>query len=286
LDSILWRGLIRGRIVPPQLLHHSQRVITGGEAMPGQPAADHRASAAFPKADRDGYVESLEANLLPGVRRDQFEGDLCAGAGCELTRKFRAIHSSSALAVNTFAPFKDHPENLVLGGQRGFTCLAFEKQLPTGLRGTPPTLDVFLCRGGDDIIAIESKFLEYFTPKRAYFAPSYSRGALPLIEDCWWNVLTEAQHAPERHLDVAQLVKHYLGIARLLSEGDAAGWKPTNAQLLYLYWEPVTPTDTCLHHRADLQWLASKVIDSCVEFRSMSYLELWHAWEQEPALRV
>jgi hypothetical protein len=57
-------------------------------------------------ADRQGYVDWPQGNLIPGVRLDQFEADLRRGDGNELRMKFCALHSSAALAVNCFAPFK------------------------------------------------------------------------------------------------------------------------------------------------------------------------------------
>jgi hypothetical protein len=53
-----------------------------------------------------GYANSIDDNLLPGVSRAQFEADLRKGDGNELAAKFLAAYSSSALAVNCFAPFK------------------------------------------------------------------------------------------------------------------------------------------------------------------------------------
>ena len=54
-----------------------------------------------------GYVDWPQANLVPGVRLEQFESDLRRGDGGELRMKFCAVHSSAALAVNCFAPFKE-----------------------------------------------------------------------------------------------------------------------------------------------------------------------------------
>lgn len=245
-------------------------------------AYDRQAAA---PSDARGYVARPEDNLVPGVRLEQFRADMEKGAGHELQGKFRAVHSSSALAVNTFAPFKDRPADLVLLGRRGFDAVTFEKQLPTGLHGTPPTLDVFL-RRGDEVIAIESKFLEYFSPKEAKFSSSYRRSALPWAEDGWWRVLEEARGAGPRNLDVAQLVKHYLGLSRLLEEGDASGWKPARATLLYLYWEPANPgrATACVRHRAEIAQLAARVAESRIDFRAMSYPDLWQDWERRPGL--
>ncbi|MBU0966250.1 MAG: hypothetical protein KKA54_07705 [Proteobacteria bacterium] len=44
----------------------------------------------------------LADNLIDGVSLAQFEADLQSGDGAELHGKFRAVHSSSALAVNCF----------------------------------------------------------------------------------------------------------------------------------------------------------------------------------------
>ena len=232
------------------------------------------------RMDTDGYVSLPKDNLVPGIELRQFEGDLRQGAGHELRMKFCAVHSSSALAVNTFALFKDRPQDLVLLGQSGFGSPSFEKELGTGLHGTPPTLDVFLQRG-TEVAAIESKFLEYFTPKQAEFADSYTRNALPWAEDCWWRVLEDAAKAGKRNLDVAQLVKHYLGLSRLLHDGKA-----TSATLLYLFWEPVNASDLtiCRQHRTVIQELARQVSDSAVKFRWISYPELWQEWIAVPAL--
>jgi hypothetical protein len=109
-------------------------------------------------------VPRPEDNLLPGVRLEQFEQDLRRGAGNDLRMKFCAVHSSCALVVNTIAPFKDRPGDLVLLGQSGFEPPIFEKELPTGLRGTPPTLDVFL-RRGSEVIAIESSLTDALQAK-------------------------------------------------------------------------------------------------------------------------
>lgn len=236
-------------------------------------------------SDARGYVPRPEDNLVPGVRLEQFRADLEKGAGHELQGKFRAVHSSSALAVNTFAPFKDRPAELVLLGRRGFDSVVFEKQLPTGLHGTPPTLDVFL-RRGDEVIAIESKFLEYLTPKEAKFSASYNRANLPWAEEGWWAVLEDAKTADPRNLDVAQLVKHYFGVSRLLAMGDETGWKPARATLLYLYWEPANPgqVEACVRHRAEIEQLATRVADSRIDFRAMSYPALWLEWEKRSGL--
>jgi hypothetical protein len=115
---------------------------------------------AGPIITTQGYLPTIESNLIPRVHPNQFLGDMKNGAGQELKWKFLAAHSSSALAVNNFTPFKDHPDHLMLLDQKNFGPPTFEKKLPTGLGGTPPTLDVWL-QSGIEGWAIESKFLEF-----------------------------------------------------------------------------------------------------------------------------
>src|ERR1035437_8816156 len=64
------------------------------------------------EVDEKGYVAHASQNLVEGVRLADFEADLRQGDGNEMEGKFRAAHSSSALAVNTFAPFRTRPDKL------------------------------------------------------------------------------------------------------------------------------------------------------------------------------
>lgn len=239
----------------------------------------HLRQASGIPSDVNGYVSRLADNLLPGVRLDHFESDLGQGGGHELNKKFLALHSSAALAINTFAPFKDTPSSLSILRKQGFGPPVFERQLPTGLRGTPPNIDVYL-QSDEEVIAIESKFLEYCTPKLANYSDSYSKDTLPLVEDCWWRVLEESKAAGLKYLDVAQLVKHYLGLIRLADRGKE-GEKEKEITLLYLFWEPTNADEIeeCRSHRQEIEDLTFKVTDSTIKFRALSYPELWRQWE-------
>ncbi len=68
--------------------------------------------------DSKGYLidEDPAHNLLPGIKLNDFESELSAGSGDELKWKFRAVHSSAALVVIAFAPFKRDPSRLNLCG--------------------------------------------------------------------------------------------------------------------------------------------------------------------------
>jgi hypothetical protein len=186
--------------------------------------------------DEKGYVSEAGQNLIEGVRLVDFEADLRQGDGNEMEGKFRAAHSSSALAVNTFAPFKSDPAALRLPGGGGFASLSFERKCPHGLAGRrSPNLDI-VAVGPSGVVAVESKCLEPLTPHVANFAPAYEAE----IRDgrrasAWFREMLRLVEEPRayRWLDAAQLVKHAFGVAYTFSDLPMT--------LLYIFWEPSNP---------------------------------------------
>lgn len=224
----------------------------------------------------NGYVSCINENLLPSVElSEDVICELNDGSGNELKKKFKALHSSAALAVNTFAKWKENTENLFICGNNGFKTLIFEKKCPTGLKGSPPNLDVFLDNDKFSI-AIESKFLEYLSPKKGYFSVSYKNDTLPQSEkDCWY-IVDWIKNEPKQHLDTAQLIKHYLGLRNLPQNGDK------EIILEYIFWEPENWRDfEVFHkHRSEILKFASYFEKLSVKFKYQSYPELWDEWDQ------
>jgi hypothetical protein len=161
---------------------------------------------------RSGFARLEDALFIPldPESRQQFAD----GAGGELTR-LHSLRSSSALAYNTFAPWKTDPTRVasVLGGLGPYDALGFEQQYPTGVSSRHPHLDVVLA-GGAPPVAVESKFLEiYDEPKPAEFSRRY------LAADELWTGLPNLRALAEelaenpwafQRLGAAQLVKHTL----------------------------------------------------------------------------
>jgi Restriction Endonuclease associating with ARP len=225
-----------------------------------------------------GYVDWPKNNLVPGVHIDQFESDLRHGDGNELRIKFCAVHSSSALVVNCFARFKDRHEDLVLFGLRGSARIEFEKKLPIIPRRRPSNLDVWIDRG-ETAVAVESKLLEYFEPKRPEFADAY-KCMEAKSEPCWWKMYEHARVGSPQHLDCAQLVKHYFGLVQIEPPRPSL-------TLLYLFWEPENwrEVEECTRHREEVEEFADKVTTSSIQFRWMTYTQLWREWMEIPNLR-
>ena len=225
--------------------------------------------------DDRGYVCSFEDNLLPLVSPDDFEAELGAGGGNELRFKFRAAHSSSALAVNNFAPFKSRLTDLRFPQISKITNLQFEAKCKTGLGGTPPHLDV-LISNQTTAIGVESKLTEYLGKHNAYFSPAYSEKILDeRREQAYFREMQRLSDSPTyyKRLDAAQLIKHAFGLAR--------SCKKESIFLCYLFWEPANPTSipAFAEHRAEIAEFTDRVAESRPSFFAMSYLELWALWK-------
>jgi hypothetical protein len=200
--------------------------------------------------------------------------DLGGGAGRELDGKLCAAHSSAALAVNAFGPWRIGPGALSLAGITGFLSVRFEATCPTGLGGTPPHLG--LLAEGDAIVAVESKCTEWMDHKSALFSPSYDSLRATHGHSPWYELIQQLRANPDRYdfLDAAQLVKHALG---LLTCYGGRGLR-----LIYLYWEPRNSADwpECLRHRAEADDLANQVRRCSVRLQPMSCRELWEVWRR------
>jgi hypothetical protein len=226
--------------------------------------------------DGKGYLSEAALNLIDGLIFTDVEADLRQGDGNELGGKFRAAHSSSALAVNTFAPFKNRPLDLQLPWGAEFAKPQFERKCPHGIPGRrAPNLDVVL-EGPGGIIAMESKCLEYLTPHVAKFAPAYN----DKIEEGrtkteWFKEMRRLVREPRRYrwLDAAQLVKHAFGIMHTFPDRPCT--------LVYLFWEPSNKDahPVFAQHRAEVDRFAASVAGSAINFVSISYPELWKHWE-------
>lgn len=231
--------------------------------------------------DEYGYVAKPQDNLLPGVNLVDFETDYQQGSGNELSSKFLAIHSSSALVVNSFALWKKTPSELFLCGKTEFKEISFEKKCPTGLRGTPPNLDLF-AKSQEAIIGVESKLSEYLTQKPPKFSNSYNHENLPNIEEKWWKIFEDKKYEKKpQYLDVAQLIKHYLGLRNRKDIDDH------KAILLYVFWEPLNwkEFDVFIRHRQEIKDFSERVTGTSIEFLAQSYLELWAEWENQIDLK-
>ena len=138
----------------------------------------------------------------------------------------------------------------------------------------PPHLDVVL-RGPEELVAVESKCLEYLTPKPARFSERYATEIVDERASGPWFAemkrLMQPGAAGYRWLDAAQLIKHALGLA----------FQPTRpVTLVYLFWEPMDAGLSPLfaEHRREIDAFAERVAGDMPRFEALSYPELWESW--------
>ncbi len=232
------------------------------------------------EVDSRGYLSSYQLNLFRPLNQKSLEA-FNRGSGSELKdtprkpAKMRALHSSSALAVNVFDTWMDRnasPLLSVLNLEPGEVDVHFEEQYPTGLPGNPPNLDVVLRRSGGHVIAIESKFTEWLTPK-AKKAPPLKDKYFPKGAGVWEQVglprkqqFAAALHAGEvvfRHLDAPQLIKHSLGLATHLGR---------DFSLLYVFYDADGVEGEV--HRSEISIFAAQV-GSEFGFQAISYQQVF-----------
>lgn len=228
-----------------------------------------------------GYVSTVEENLI-----NQFDNwseittELENGNGNELHGKFRAVHSSTALCVNNFAPFKHRKDSFSFLGHSDFSEATFEKKLSTGI--STPNLDFYL-QNVLTTIGIESKFIETIDKKLPHInLDKYlDRKELYYLPQGFSDILRHYIDSKEKmHLDVAQLIKHSIG---LINKSRCKNNEPNRTPVLvYLYWLPTNWSNVqlFLDHEAEIKEF-QKQIRSFIQFVPMSYLEFWEQYEKD-----
>lgn len=234
--------------------------------------------------DARGYAYVLANNLIAAGLEDDVQTEFSAGAGREL-RRMMAVHSSAALAVNTFAPLRRENIHFALAGKSDLQMIDFEARRPIAdLSRIPPHLDA-ICASRAAVVAIESKCTEYLSAKVATFSDEYlvARGRSDVSH--WFEEMLRIKTADTdgyRFLDAAQLIKHAFGL------GYAQEDRPTT--LLYLYWQPRDASLSPLfaEHRAEVERFAAAVAGSSIVFAAMTYSDLWEEWLEadDPFLRA
>jgi len=229
--------------------------------------------------DRHGYVASVAENLFRPLT-DKALNEFCRAAGNELLdgpigepAKMRALESSSALVCNVFDQWRLRVPGqigLAFGLDEDATEVHFEMEFPTGLRGTPPTLDLALISATGSICAVESKFCEPYRSmdKTKPFARSY----FPTGAGLWTEKgLPRCQALAEdlnggaikfERLDVAQLLKHALGLFN----------QPKPAKLRCVWYEHPSPEAETV--RKELACFAESC-DTILGFRAFTYQEVF-----------
>ena len=183
-------------------------------------------------------------------------------------------HSSTALVINSFIPWQKEISRLPLGAKFGFNAIQFDVRCPTGLRGTPPHLDLMALRD-DHVVGATVRTIEYLKRKKSTISAAYdqtlsdTRGMEP------WRAHLDGWRAGRTiydHVDLAALVKYATALGRTFPD------RPST--LVYLYWEPLDAAsyDEFRHHRDELARLTAAVGGARVDVVAQSFDALWQSW--------
>jgi len=235
--------------------------------------------------NKNGYVLNNSDNLINGLNVDLFRDDLMQGSGNELISKFNALYSSSALAVNNFAIVKKYRKDFSFLDYSNFDNADFERQFKTGLSGTPPNLD-FALENKDTVIAFESKYLELLDKKKVVFKDSYNKSNLSYLNDFWFNLI-DSYVDNELFLDVAQLIKHSIGLINY--KRNLPDKQTKKVLLIYIFWTPINSDkfSEYIQHSNELNKFTDNIKkQSDIEFVSMTYNQFWDLYQNIPIFKV
>lgn len=181
--------------------------------------------------------------------------------------------TATAMALNSFLPWRARTDTLRLAGHGPFDELRFAARCPTGVRGTPPLLDL-LATNGERLVAVTARGPEVLGGKRSRLAAAYNDIHLGSDMSGWQALLDGLHRAPGRfrHADAASLLKHAIGLSRTFPNHRMT--------LLYLFWEPLGADNLAFRrHRSELGELRGMVAGDAVTLDVMSFDELWAGFE-------
>lgn len=216
---------------------------------------------------------SLQENLLIPMCAEVV-AQFAKGSGGELGKgkkpgKMMSLRSSSALAYNVFAPWRDHdlaPLAEALEVSVVDSAIEFERQFRHGLRSTPPNIDVVLDGRHARPLGIESKFTEPYGPKLdhppiddKYFVGQRERWRELGLPQCQTLALKIGRGTHFRRLGAGQLLKHILGLAYETSQSP---------RLLCLWYD--TGCAEAAEFRAELDVFRNS-IDVSIAFSALTY---------------
>jgi hypothetical protein len=234
------------------------------------------------RPDAKGYVGTVDANLFAPLKpatRDEFE----QGDGAELDHKMKAVHSSSALAVNVFDYWRGRDAGVLgtaMGAHAGIVDVEFEQKRPTGLPGNAPNIDVVLTLADQSTIAVESKFTESYSRhsdqgfKPKYFERMGGEWAGHGLVACQQSAEDLQSGILSYHwLNAEQLLKHALGLAH-------SSKKPWS---LWCVWYD-DAGEHASEHAAEIADFAARIADDGIGFRSLTYQALFEGLKRAAGL--
>jgi hypothetical protein len=227
------------------------------------------------------YCPTVQENLCSSLC-DESKCEYAEGDGNELGSKIRAVHSSSAAAVNLFEYWRRCGvfipiANAVCIPSGNIISLNYEAQLPIATNvdrirfRQHPNVDVVVRydRGPTRLVGIECKFTE------AYSSRGHAGIRPPYLE--WGDLWTELRACRKlaetispvdntfRHLHAAQLLKHILGLKH-------ACCGTRRFRLVYIWHD--APFGSGYLHRKEIEAFGDVARADGILFQAITYQEV------------
>lgn len=219
------------------------------------------------------YTYNIEDNLYQPLERDILDS-YTSGAGKELDKKMRALHSSSALTVNLFQYWLKNPHFITKIIDKSFfkdnenIIVKFENKLHVkGVKGTPPHIDVtFENPDNNKIMAIEVKFTELLVKSKPFNNSRFlSQQYNNLLKNYLPNINKFLKEINEKKfdfyfIDYLQLIKHILGLLSKTSKEKFI--------LIYLYF--ALPDILEKDHLQEIELFQNYLKNDNINFKSIT----------------
>ncbi|MFD0990472.1 hypothetical protein ACFQ1R_10220 [Mariniflexile jejuense] len=244
-----------------------------------------------PNRGEKNYLHDLSSNIFNQHLSEETQCDFNSGDGSETkdttTRlaKMKALHSSSALPVNVFQYWQEKDVSAILSACKLINKRSINSNsLPNAVRfeqkfeicdnkkdfPKKPNLDVVI-EYNNRVFAIESKFTEPYKGKPKGLRKAYTKDEsksfwedVPNLHELGNKVSPDNDNEEFKYLDVAQLIKHILGLKNI--------HKKNGFTLLYLWYDVIGKDGA--KHRKEIEKFAKIAKKDNIKFRHITYQEV------------
>lgn len=195
----------------------------------------------------NSHFFDFRQNIFGGKMDEEFIQMFLDGDGNELVSKACAVHSSSMLGYNFFHWIsKNNPLTLKFEDKTiEYTKVLFEVKIPVLKRSRPANMDIVLANDNNDILFIESKFLEYLNLGRFDISDTYKKKDVYYCNNQEWCTFISKLKTDEKNQywgGIKQEICHLIGLTNWINEKttikDLTLDKERDIRFINLVFEP------------------------------------------------
>lgn len=195
----------------------------------------------------ENHFFDFRQNIFGGTMDENFIKMFLNGDGNELVSKACAVHSSSMLGYNFFHWIsKNSPLTIKFEDKTTeYTKVLFEVKIPVLKRSRSANMDIVLTNDNNDILFIESKFLEYLNLGKFDISDTYkSEEAYYCNGKEWCTFISSLKTSEKKQYwgGIKQEICHLIGLTNWINEKttieDVKFDKGKDIRFINLVFEP------------------------------------------------